>query len=181
MQQQGTHDQRATSLHATINRLRFLLYSIDAGGPKPAMPMRTRKDFQSSAFCSGIIEMKSYGEQLFQHTYRWLHVSDARLKRPAGEMRDLLFVPYRNSEILMPRNLPIRLWCFVKKDSPNNLCLRAGDWLDYFSHTPGTSQLSNEGRHIKKIPDPKKTLTALFGGVTARYLSQLIDKAGYGC
>src|SRR4030095_14422332 len=117
------------------------------------MSMRARYDSQRTARFICIVQRKPKYNHVVQNGSWWLHVGDAGFERPAFESGKFHFTANGDAEILVPRDLPVSLWCLVEKNSANNMCLRAGDTLDYCSHALGIGQLTDEGSNIKQVPD----------------------------
>ena len=77
-------------------------------------------------------------------------MKNAGLRGPRPESFHILSRAHRDRDILVPRNLPIRLWDFVEEDATNSECLLSKDRLSQFMHKCRFRQFSDL-RKIQKI------------------------------
>ncbi len=61
-------------------------------------------------------------------------MKNASLRGPRPESFDILSGAHRDRDILMPRNLPIRLRDFVKEDATDRECPLSEHCLSQFTH-----------------------------------------------
>jgi hypothetical protein len=86
----------------------------------------TWDNVQRSIFDSVIVEMDPDGEDSRDNLCRGLNVVHPSLDVPRTEASDFGSLAYRNRQILVPCNLPIRFRRFVEKDAFYGMTIRTG-------------------------------------------------------
>ena len=107
MQQERTDHQDVTATSEAVDLPGLLAEDLRGVGGQPATPMRSRHDPERTVVGAAIIEVRSRGDERFQHGNGWLDVQDPFLLGPpdALGMRDPLLD--WNAQILMGRHEPV--------------------------------------------------------------------------
>ena len=84
-------------------------------------------------FITGI-KMKSDRNHPLQDLCGWLNMKNARFRGPRPESLDILPRAHCDRDILMPRNLPIRLWDFVEEDATEGESPFSEHFLSQLTH-----------------------------------------------
>ena len=94
-----------------------LLQSGDVPLRDTTFAMRAGDHAQRAVFLAASVKMEANGEHMLQHLGGWLHMEDAGLGGPWAEAGYLEALLYRDGDVLVPRDFPVRVRNFVEEDA----------------------------------------------------------------
>jgi hypothetical protein len=116
VKQKRAHKERIARLHRTDDFLLFGAGFDDIGGIQSSHSMRTWDNAQGAVRFVTIIQMETESYHALQNFHWRLHVWNTVLGRPRTVASYINPLFDRDGKILMPRDKPVGLGRFIKKD-----------------------------------------------------------------
>jgi len=151
MKQQGKECENTATRNHAINGRAFLLPPVDRITGEPAERMGPWNYTDRPIVGTTFIEVYSNCDHALQNVHWWLHVRYAFLYRPRPKSFDVSAIAHRDSQILMPRDFPVRAWRLVEQDPANGETFFAKSGFGNRSNSLRSCQFLHSG-NVEEMP-----------------------------
>jgi hypothetical protein len=107
VKEERTHGQDVTPARGALKRTILLAQCFGGLAGEATVAMRPRDDTDRTIRGPAVVEVRSHGNQRFQHGHRRLDVQNTFLLGPAGTVAMSDTFPDRDTKILVQRNKPV--------------------------------------------------------------------------